>query len=154
MKQRWYLSLAVMVPVLSITGCQRAELDAANARLRAAQAQLESTQKKLKEAESRIQELEAQPKIELPKAEANSPVVAADDALVVNVSRDGKLSLGDQEVSPAELESSLVKAARENSEQEVLIRGSRAVKMQHVIQVIDICRRAGINNYLTATLNE
>lgn len=87
-------------------------------------------------------EPEEQFQIELPTAGTVQPLSEGPDALVVSVSRDGLIMLGNKPLSLTELEAELI-AARENFPgQAVIVRGEGEGRYQAVIDVLFIANRA------------
>ena len=91
-------------------------------------------------------EVESQYDIELPTVAKAEPLTGGPDALTVNVHRDGTLLLGDRVVSAAELERELRAAQSRFARQAVIVRGDGPGPYQHVMSVLDICRRTQIVN--------
>lgn len=91
-------------------------------------------------------EEERQYPIELPRVTTAQPLTGFPDELVINVTQDGSLYLGQQPRSPAELEQDLQAAVARYAEQGVLIRGAADGPYQHVMTVLNLCHRAGVTN--------
>ena len=95
---------------------------------------------------TQFSETESEYDIELPTVSIAQPLTGGPDAITVNVERDGSYRLGDRRVSRAELEREL-RAARERfARQAVIVRGDGQGLYQHVMTVLDLCRRAQISN--------
>lgn len=87
-------------------------------------------------------EPEEQFQVELPTAASVQPLTEGPDALIVSVSRDGRVMLRNQELTLLELESRLI-AARENYPgQAVVIRGEGEGRYQAIIDVLSVANRA------------
>jgi biopolymer transport protein ExbD len=84
--------------------------------------------------------------IELPTVAQAEPLTGRPDSLTVNVGRDGTLALGERVVTPQELERELRAAQARYARQHVIVRGDGQGPYQHVMTVLDICRRARIMN--------
>lgn len=89
---------------------------------------------------------ERQYEIELPTVSNAQPLTARPDELIVNVTREGNITLGDQPRSVEELETDLLAARQRYAEQAVVIRGDAAGAYQNVMTVLDVCKRAKISN--------
>jgi len=95
---------------------------------------------------TRFAETERQYDIQLPTVSVAQPVTAVPDDIIVNVRRDGEIQIGN-EVVPLEQLAARLTAARENyPDQGVVIRGDREGPYQHVIDVLNACKRAQITN--------
>jgi biopolymer transport protein ExbD len=89
---------------------------------------------------------ERQYEIDLPQVTDARPLTNLPDELVVNISRDGAMSLGREPRTIEQLEADLADAAARFAEQSVLIRGAYDGPYQHVMTVLNACHRAGITN--------
>ncbi|HVS11554.1 MAG TPA: biopolymer transporter ExbD [Planctomycetota bacterium] len=90
--------------------------------------------------------------IELPRAESGSAVEAVPEELVINIFRDGSLSLSGRRVDHAGLREALLRAARRDPKTPVTIRGDGSVHHQDVVRVVDACGTAGLSNLAIGTL--
>ena len=88
---------------------------------------------------------ESQYEIQLPKVSDAQPLTALPDELVVYVSEDGTIHLGNEERTLQQLEDDLRAAKERYSEQVVVIRGDADGPYQHVMSVLNACRRAQIS---------
>ena len=84
--------------------------------------------------------------IELPQASSGDAPEREPEEVVINVGRDGRVYLGQEELPYADLLSSLERTARHNPETPVTIRGHREAHHEHVVAVMDTCRQAGLAN--------
>jgi biopolymer transport protein ExbD len=91
-------------------------------------------------------ENESQFDIELPTVARAEPLTGAPDALTVSIHRDGGIALNERTVTQAELERELRAAQTRYARQAVVVRGDGPGPYQHVMTVLDICRRAQIVN--------
>ena len=89
--------------------------------------------------------------ITLPLVSKASPLTETPDELVVNVSRDGEISVGGKSFSLDELRAQLEEARSRYAEQAVVIRGDMDCIYQQVMTVVDVCKQAGIENLQVAT---
>jgi biopolymer transport protein ExbD len=89
--------------------------------------------------------------IALPLVGQAAPLTETPDEMVVNVTKDGEISLGPKTVSAIELKDQLQEAKRRYAQQAVVIRGDMDCIYQQVMTVVDICKQAGIDNLQVAT---
>ena len=89
--------------------------------------------------------------ITLPLVSQAAPLTETPDELVVNVSRDGEISIGGTAVTPESLRAQLTEARSRYAEQAVVIRGDMDCIYQQVMTVVDVCKQAGIENLQVAT---
>jgi biopolymer transport protein ExbD len=95
---------------------------------------------------TQFSEEENQYDIQLPTVSQAEPLTGGPDALTVNVLRDGRYTLGNRDLSSADLERELRAAQARYAKQAVIVRGDGPGPYQHVMTVLDICRRARIIN--------
>lgn len=93
---------------------------------------------------------ESQYDVQLPSVTEARPLTAGPDALIINVRKDGTLLLGAQPRTLPELEADLREARARFANQMVLVRGDAAVEYQHIMNVLNACRRAQIVNFQLA----
>lgn len=89
--------------------------------------------------------------ITLPLISKASPLTETPDELVVNVSKEGEISLGGNTVSLEDLRAQLLSAKKQYADQAVVIRGDMDCIYQQVMTVVDICKQAGIEHVQVAT---
>lgn len=87
---------------------------------------------------------EREMQVALPIANASLPMSSLLRELVINVDRDGRLNLGGKAMTPAELQATVNDAVSANPDQKVTVRGDRGTAYENVVQVLDICKAAGI----------
>lgn len=90
--------------------------------------------------------------IELPVAESGREEQKQPEELVINVFRDGRISLGGQLVDESALGNALRATALRNPDTQVTIRGDRLVHHESVVAVMDACGLAGLQNLAVGTL--
>ncbi len=95
---------------------------------------------------TQFSEEESQFDIQLPTVAKAEPLTGGPDAITVNVLRDGRLTLGSRTVTHEDLERELRAAQARYARQAVVVRGDGPGPYQHVMSVLDICRRAQIVN--------
>jgi biopolymer transport protein ExbD len=89
--------------------------------------------------------------ITLPVVSQAAPLTETPDEIVINVSREGDVSIGGASVSLENLRSQLAEARRRYAEQSVVIRGDMDCVYQQVMTVVDVCKQAGIDRLQVAT---
>ncbi len=93
---------------------------------------------------TKFTELERQIGLQIPEVTDGGPLTAAPERRVVNVYRDGQITLDRQPVTLEELTRELVNARSQYSELGVLVRGDAASAFQRVAEVLNSCKKAGI----------
>jgi biopolymer transport protein ExbD len=73
--------------------------------------------------------------------------------VIINVKSDGTLVMNRRPMSPEELLTALSRVATLYPDQAVVLRGDQRVDYGHIVQTLDICRRANIWNVAFATAN-
>ena len=84
--------------------------------------------------------------LQVPTVSEAGPTTAAPEKRVVNVDREGRISLDRNVVTLDELTVRLTAARREYSELGVVVRGDGSGPLQHVADVLGACREAGISD--------
>lgn len=84
--------------------------------------------------------------LQVPTVSEAGAMTPAPEKRVVNVDREGRISLDRSEVSLDELTTRLAAARREYSELGVVVRGDGGGPLQHVADVLSACREAGISD--------
>ncbi|HKJ23634.1 MAG TPA: biopolymer transporter ExbD [Myxococcota bacterium] len=90
--------------------------------------------------------------IELPEASSAELRAESPDEIVINVSREGRLTVGGRVVDRAGLEAELLRAARSDPHTPVTIRGDRLAHHEEIVGVMDACGSAGLSNLAVGTL--
>ena len=88
--------------------------------------------------------------LELPQAQSGKAREAS-QRLVINVSREGTITVDGRAVTMEALRQKLAAAAARNKEQEVLIRGDKGVQFGLVAQALDACLAASLKRVGVAT---
>lgn len=89
---------------------------------------------------------ESQYEIVLPTVTDAQPLTALPDEIIVTVAADGALYLGQTETSMAALEAELRAAKERYADQAVVIRGDGNGPYQHVMTILNLCKRVRIHN--------
>jgi len=82
--------------------------------------------------------------LEVPHVSDRGTLTSAPERCVVNVYRDGDVTLDGQTLSLGELTSRLSSARRQHAELAVLVRGDGTGQFQRVAEVLNACKQAGI----------
>ena len=88
-------------------------------------------------------------KVKLPGAQNNEQV--RHNKMVVTLTEQGRVYLGAEEVGMSRLPGLLDAAAREVTDKNVIIRADKSVKIDLIIQVIDIAKGLGIDKFTIQT---
>lgn len=72
--------------------------------------------------------------------------------LIINLDGKGAIFINSVERTPAELQQIMTQVADVFKDQPVIVRADRRTHHEHVINVLDICRKADIRNVAFATL--
>lgn len=91
-------------------------------------------------------EMEREYDIQLPTVTDAQPLTTLPDEITVNVRRDGEIIVMGELRSREELHAELQAAQRNYAGQAVLIRADGQGIYQHVMEVMEICRKADIRN--------
>jgi len=91
-------------------------------------------------------------RLELPQAHSAQRRDAPLEELVINVSRDGALTLAGRRIDRAGLERELRSAGARDPHTPVTIRGDRLVHHEDIVSVMDACGQAGLSNLAVGTL--
>ena len=91
--------------------------------------------------------------IELPNAASARTPELLPDEIVVNVFRDGRVSVLGRDVARDALPAALLEAAHERTDVPVTIRGDRLVPHEDVVAVMDACGVAGLTTLTVGTLD-
>lgn len=93
------------------------------------------------------QHKEKQMPIELPRSAASLDMAsAAPDPLVIRVDREGKVAVGEQELSTEGLHERLRGEAERNPRRPVRIDGDGRVDYEAIVHVLDLCQFEGLTN--------
>ncbi len=90
--------------------------------------------------------------VQLPSAQSAIPMTMEPEVLVVGVNQAGGYVIEGRVLDIESLESRIRKGVSDNPvNQTVVIRGDRRVPFQHVVAVMDICRKANVPSYKVTT---
>ena len=91
--------------------------------------------------------------IELPYAESAQQPASVPEEIVIDVSREGRVSISGRAVERDSLVATLVETSRSRAEIPVTVRGDRLVHHEDVVAVLDACGLAGLSNVSVGTLD-
>ena len=101
---------------------------------------------------SKFAEDERELNIVLPHASEARPLTTKPDLLFVNVDAQGRYFVGQEEFNPAGLEAKLKQVSANNpGQQTVEIRADRQCRWEFVVEVMNLCNKAGIRDYRVTT---
>ena len=97
---------------------------------------------------------ESEISIKLPSAKSADEADRLPGEIVANIAKDGSLRVNGSEITLVQLGEKLAKIAKFYPGQAVIIRADKEVSYENLVQVIDVCRGAGVWNFSLATANE
>ncbi len=84
-------------------------------------------------------------KVDLPHASAQQ-MEHSEQKLVLTITRDRRIFLGDTEISPADLEAKLSTNARIQKDKELYLHADRSLNYGLVVEIMATARRAGVES--------
>lgn len=97
---------------------------------------------------------ESEISIKLPSASTAEEPDRLPGEIIVNLDKDGKVSVNSKALELGDLETRLAKVAKFYPDQAVIIRADKDVRYERVLAVIDTCRAANVWNFSFATDGE
>lgn len=91
-----------------------------------------------------FQQTEREMQIALPEAASAGPISASLREIVVNVQADGVIIVGGREMDPPALQTLIADAVERNPEQKVTVRGDRETPYALIVNALDACKSAGV----------
>ena len=82
-------------------------------------------------------------KVDLPRASAQ-PMEHNEEKLVLKISKDRRIYLGDVEIDPSQLEEKLSSNARVQKDKELYLHADRTLPYGQIVEVMATARRAGV----------
>jgi biopolymer transport protein ExbD len=93
--------------------------------------------------------------VPLPDASEAMPLTVAPKELFINIDQDGTFVVNGQTLEADELEQVLVRAVANNPvNQSVVIRSHKRAPVEYAVTAINLCKRAGIQDYMMNTSSE
>ncbi|MDA1050627.1 MAG: biopolymer transporter ExbD [Planctomycetota bacterium] len=93
--------------------------------------------------------------VPLPDASEAMPLTIAPKELFINIDQDGRFLVNGQILEADELEEVLVRAVTNNPvNQSVVIRSHKRAAVEYAVTAINLCKRAGIHDYMMNTSGE
>ncbi len=89
--------------------------------------------------------------VKVPKAREGKETRRAVGEVILNVKANGTVVMNRRQMNSSELQETLQKIASLYPDQAVILRGDENTDYRHVVEVLDICRRANIWNVAFAT---
>ena len=89
--------------------------------------------------------------VQMPKAGEAKEQRDSVGEVIINVKSDGTLVMNRRIMSPEDLLAALTRVAQLYPDQAVVLRGDQRVDYGHIVQTLDLCRRANIWNVAFAT---
>ena len=102
---------------------------------------------------TRYAEIERDMSVNPPTARHAQPVTATPRELIVNVTQDGRYVIAGVEYTTEDLDRLFARAAKENPDQAVVIRGDAATMLQNPVNVLSLCEKYGIKRKFLTTIN-
>lgn len=99
---------------------------------------------------ARFSELENKIDLQVPKVSSNSTLPQAPEKFVVNIHRDGKLTLNRADVSLGNITAQLLTARQKGAAVNVTVRGDGEVDLQNVAAVLAAIRDADVEDIALA----
>ncbi len=84
-------------------------------------------------------------KVDLPRASAQQ-MEHSEEKLVLTITRDRRVFLGNTEIPPAQLETKLASNARIQKEKELYLHADRSLPYGQVVEIMAVARRAGVES--------
>ena len=100
-----------------------------------------------------LNQMESEVNINVPKSTVATESSSA-GKMIINISRDGKIVVNQQELNSAGLEDMLKQVSKLFPNQQVIIRADEMAYHKYVIQALDACMRANISDVSFSTLKE
>ena len=92
--------------------------------------------------------------IQLPSAATGEQPARMPGEIIVNLGKDGAISVNGRKLTLEDLESRLARIAKFYPGQPVIIRADRDTRYDSLVKVIDTCRAADVWNFSLATTGE
>ena len=101
-----------------------------------------------------LNQLESDINITVPKSTASVEAAPSAGKIVINITRDGRFIVNQQQLNNAGLEDMLKKVSKLFPNQQVIIRADELAYHKFVIQALDACMRSNIWDVAFSTIKE
>jgi biopolymer transport protein ExbD len=99
-------------------------------------------------------QLETEVSINVPKSTMSTETAPNAGKLVINIYRDGRFMVNQQELTAGALQEMLKKVSKLFPNQQIIIRADEQVYHKYVIQAMDACIGAGVRDISFSTIKE
>ena len=99
-------------------------------------------------------QLESEVNINVPKSSMSTESAANAGKLVINVTRDGRFIVNQQELSGDALEQMMKKVSKLFPNQQIIIRADELAYHKYIIRALDACMRSNITDVSFSTVKE
>ena len=89
---------------------------------------------------------ESDREVEVPDAQTADQRTRKPGEIIINVRSNGDIRIGGETIPQDELERRLTELAKRYRDQPIILRGHKTVSFEHVMNVLDACKVAGIWN--------
>jgi biopolymer transport protein ExbD len=104
---------------------------------------------------ARFAQEEQEINLDLPAASEAQPITKTATEINVNINQHGQIFTGNRQVTLPELDTFLQQAAVNNpTNQSVIIRADKRVSFDHVVSVINSCRKAHLSDHRVSVADE
>ena len=97
---------------------------------------------------------ESEISIKLPSAETSDEPDRLPGEIIVNLTKDGAVTINGKTLGLGDLQERLAKVAKFYPDQAVIIRADKDLPYERLVKVIDTCRASDIWNFSLATSND
>lgn len=91
-----------------------------------------------------IAQVEREMSVALPTASAAAPISQQLSEIIINVDKEGRLTVGGGPIEPAQLREQIESAVKTNPQQKVSVRGDRTTAYANIAAALDVCKAAGV----------
>jgi biopolymer transport protein ExbD len=95
---------------------------------------------------TKFTEIERKIDLEVPEVSDTQTPETPPQHTIINVFRDGSVTLGEEQMDLKQLESRLASLRQQSSSLSVIIRGDAEGAFQNVASVLSVCRQAGVSD--------
>jgi biopolymer transport protein ExbD len=99
-----------------------------------------------------IAQVEREINVALPTAGAAAPISQELRELIINVDKDGKVTVAGRVTTLSDLHTQIASAVKNNPRQKVSVRGDRNTAYANIAAVLDTCKAAGVSEPFLDTI--